>query len=94
MQKEKLLEDFKAGRLKLKDLSNFGGIDAAEVLRSYLSEKYSASLSTIANNSIDANDALGKNIENFIGAAQVPRALQANSKSRGNMRLYMASSFR
>ncbi len=62
------------GELKLHELDKFLGDSnrATEVRRVYLERRTGARLNNVGKTVIDFNTVVGKNIENTIGAAQVP----------------------
>ena len=71
---EEVLEALENGRLKLHELDKALGDSnkAAEYRRKYLERKLGIKLDAIGSTVIDFNKAVGRNIENPIGAAQIP----------------------
>ena len=71
---EEILEALENGRLKLHELDKALGDSnkAAEYRRRYLERKLGIKLDAIGSTVIDFNKAVGRNIENPIGAAQIP----------------------
>lgn len=71
---EEVLEALENGRLKLHELDKALGDSnkAAEYRRRYLERKLGIKLDAIGSTVIDFNKAVGRNIENPIGAAQIP----------------------
>jgi len=72
--KEKILGMLERGEIKLYQIGELSGDEnlATEIRRAFLERKYSIKLEKIAEHIIDFNDANNRNIENGIGAVQVP----------------------
>lgn len=73
-EKDKLVEDLLKGALKpykLDELTQDPNI-ATEIRRRYIERAYSTGLEHVGSSTIDFSDAVNRNIENPIGAAQVP----------------------
>ncbi|MEL9990342.1 MAG: hydroxymethylglutaryl-CoA reductase (NADPH) [Thermoproteus sp.] len=71
---EDIIEALEAGKLKLHELDRALGDSnkAAEHRRRFLEKKLGIKLEAIGSTVIDFNKAVGRNIENPIGAAQIP----------------------
>ena len=72
---EEIVEKLMKGEIKLREVEKFTNNDsnkATDIRRMYLEKKYNINLKSIGNSSIDFNDAFNRNIENPIGAAQLP----------------------
>jgi hydroxymethylglutaryl-CoA reductase (NADPH) len=69
-----LMDGLMSGEIKSHELSKIVGDEskAAEIRRKYLTKKYGTELKNAAYTTMDYNDANDRNIENMIGAAQVP----------------------
>ncbi|MHC1566184.1 MAG: hydroxymethylglutaryl-CoA reductase (NADPH) [Candidatus Syntropharchaeia archaeon] len=75
MNDEEIIEGIKSGRIKFREVENYTDNDslrATELRRRALEEITGTSLKNIGNFSIDANAAMRANIENMIGAVQIP----------------------
>ncbi|MCE4618826.1 MAG: 3-hydroxy-3-methylglutaryl-CoA reductase, partial [Desulfurococcales archaeon] len=74
MELDKILEKLESGEITLSRLEKkLGNANlAALVRRLFLERKYGIGLSGIASTIIDFEDVFGRNIENPIGAVQVP----------------------
>lgn len=74
MDDKEALEGLLKGKIKAYELAKLVGSEskAAEIRRKYLAKLYGTELSSIAHTSMDYDDASNRNIENIIGAAQVP----------------------
>lgn len=85
MEKEKIVAQLDNGELKLHEIDDAVGDTkvAAEVRRSYLEKKYGQKLEHIAMTSIDFEDSINRNIENPIGAVQVPLGFGGELKING-----------
>lgn len=70
----RLIERLERGELRFSELDKEAGNKnlAALIRRRYLEKKYNVSLSAIAHTIIDFEEVVGRNIENPIGAAQIP----------------------
>ena len=73
-KKERILEMLKRGEIKPYQIGELAGDEnlAAEIRREFLEIKYSIKLEKISEHIIDFNDASNRNIENAIGAVQMP----------------------
>jgi hydroxymethylglutaryl-CoA reductase (NADPH) len=73
-EKEKILERLERSEIKLYQIGELSGDEnlATEIRRAFLERKYSIKLEKIAEHIIDFNDANNRNIENAVGAVQVP----------------------
>jgi len=73
-EKENILEMLERGVIKLYQIGELSGDEnlATEIRRAFLERKYSIKLEKIAEHIIDFNDANNRNIENAIGAVQIP----------------------
>lgn len=84
---EELVEKLMKGRIKLHEVENYTRNDAnegARVRRAFLEKKYGVELKNIAYSSIDFNDSISRNIENPIGATQVPLGCAGELKVNGD----------
>ncbi len=74
MSDEELIGRMIKGEVKAHELGALLGSEekAAGVRRAYLRKRYGAALERVANAGMDYEDASSRNIENIIGAAQVP----------------------
>ena len=84
---EEIVEKLMKGEIKLREVEKFTDNDsnkATEIRRMYLEKKYNIKLEKIGNSSIDFNDAFNRNIENPIGATQVPLGFAGELKINGN----------
>ena len=91
-EKEKILEMLKRSEIKLYQIGELSGDEnlAAEIRRAFLERKYSIKLEKIAEHIIDFNDANNRNIENGIGAVQVPLGfveIQVNGEYLNGLKL-------
>jgi len=72
---EELVEKILSGKVKLHEVENWTANDsnaATAIRRAYVERKYGKQLGHVALNCIDWDDAISRNIENPIGATQVP----------------------
>jgi len=92
MDSEELVEKLMKGEIKLREVEDHtkDSNRATEIRRKYLEKKYGLELKHIGKSSIDFNDALNRNIENPIGATQVPLGLAGELKVNGE---YVKGSF-
>ena len=70
-----LVEKIGTGQIKLHEIENYTANDsnsAAEVRRAFMEKKSGTSLKNIGSTIIDFNDSISRNIENPIGAVQIP----------------------
>jgi hydroxymethylglutaryl-CoA reductase (NADPH) len=84
---EEILEKLMSGEIKLREVEKFtdnNSNEATRIRRMYLEKKYGIELKKIGNSSIDFNDAFNRNIENPIGATQVPLGFAGELKVNGN----------
>jgi len=74
---EEIIKKLEKGELSISKLDSFLGNSnlAALVRRLYLERKLGVNLSSIASTILDFNDIVGRNIENPIGAVQIPLAV-------------------
>ncbi len=83
---EAFVEKMIKGELKPYEVEAAVGNDskrATKIRREFLAKKYNAKLGHIGETTIDFNDALGRNIENPIGAVQVPLGYAGDLKVNG-----------
>jgi hydroxymethylglutaryl-CoA reductase (NADPH) len=96
-EKEKILEMLKRSEIKLYQIGELSGDEnlATEIRRAFLERKYSIKLEKIAEHIIDFNDANNRNIENAVGAVQVPLGfveIQVNGKYLNGLKpLFLAT---
>jgi hydroxymethylglutaryl-CoA reductase (NADPH) len=84
---EELIEKLVNGKMKLREVENYINNDsneATKIRRMFLEKKYGTKLEHIGKTTIDFNDALNRNIENPIGATQVPLGFAGELKINGN----------
>lgn len=84
---EEIVEKLMKGEIKLREVEKFTDNDsnkATNIRRMYLEKKYNIKLENIGNSSIDFNDAFNRNIENPIGATQLPLGFAGVLKVNGN----------
>jgi len=84
---EEILEKVMKGEIKLREVENFTDNDsnqATRIRRMYLEKKYGIKLDNISKSSIDFNDAFNRNIENPIGATQIPLGFAGELNVNGN----------
>lgn len=86
MEEEKLIEKLSKGEMKLHEVDGVvnDSNKATAIRRKYLEKKYGIKLEHISKSSIDFADALNRNIENPIGAVQVPLGFAGELKVNGN----------
>jgi len=86
MKKEELFKKLIEGKIKLRELENYTNNDSNEatrIRREFLEKKYGVKLDHIGRTSIDFNDAINRNIENPVGATQVPLGHAGDLKING-----------
>jgi len=83
---EELIKKLLDGKIKLREIENFvkDNNEAAMVRRTFLEKKFGVKLGNIGKTSIDFNDALNRNIENPIGATQIPLGFAGELKIKGD----------
>ena len=84
---EEIIEKLMKGEIKLREVEKFTNNDsnkATNIRRMYLEKKYNINLKNTGNNNIDFNDAFNRNIENPIGATQVPLGFAGELIVNGN----------
>ena len=84
---EELVEKLMNGKIKLRDVeqyTNNNSNEATRIRRLFLEKKYRVKLENIGNNVINFNDTLNRNIENPIGATQVPLGFAGELKVNGD----------
>lgn len=82
-----ILEKLENGGVKLHEIENFTMNDsneAARIRRLFLEKKYSLQLKNIGTHAIDFDDAISRNIENPIGATQIPLGYAGEMKINGD----------
>lgn len=83
---DELVERLISGEIKLHEVENYTRNDsniATIVRREYLQKKYNVELKHIAHNSIDFTDSISRNIDNPIGATQIPLGCAGELKVNG-----------
>ncbi len=83
---DELVEKMISGEIKLHEVENYTRNDsniATIVRREYLQKKYNVELKHMAHNSIDFTDSISRNIDNPIGAAQIPIGCAGELKING-----------
>ena len=84
---EEIVKKLMKGEIKLREVEKFTNNDsnkATNIRRMYLEKKYGIKLENTGKNTIDFNDALNRNIENSIGATQVPLGFAGELKVNGD----------
>jgi len=84
---EEIVEKLMKGEIKLREVEKFTDNDsnkATNIRRLYLEKKYNINLKNIGGSNIDFNDAFNRNIENPIGATQLPLGFAGELKIDGN----------
>jgi hydroxymethylglutaryl-CoA reductase (NADPH) len=84
---EEIIKKMMKDEIKLREVENFTDNDsnrATKIRRSYLEKKYSVKLENTSKSTIDFNDALNRNIENPIGATQIPLGFAGELKVNGD----------
>ena len=86
VDEEKLIEQLNKGEIKLHEVEDIvnDSNKATEIRRTYLEKKYGAKLHHVSKNSIDYSDSINRNIENPVGAIQVPLGCAGELKINGN----------
>ncbi len=82
-----LVEKLESGAVKLHEVENFTANDsnaATVVRRTYLEKRLGLSLKNIGSSIIDFNDSMSRNIENPIGATQIPLGYAGDLKINGS----------
>lgn len=85
MDEEKIIERIKKGKIKLHEIDEVvkDSNKAAEIRRKFLESKFGKKLGHVGRSSIDFSDAINRNIENPIGAVQVPLGYAGDLKVNG-----------
>lgn len=85
MDKEELIEKLSKGEIKLREVEKHtnDSNEATRIRRAFLEKKYGVKLDSIGQTNIDFNDAINRNIENPIGATQVPLGYAGDLKVNG-----------
>ncbi|MDI6825865.1 MAG: hydroxymethylglutaryl-CoA reductase [Candidatus Aenigmarchaeota archaeon] len=83
---EELVEKLMKGKIKLREVENYtkDSNEATKIRRIFLEKKYKVKLENIGKTTIDFNDALNRNIENPVGATQVPLGFAGELKVNGD----------
>jgi len=84
---EELIKKLMKGRIKLRELEEHTGNNsnrATNIRRLYLEKKYRVKLENIGKTTINFNDALNRNIENPIGATQLPLGFAGELRVNGD----------
>lgn len=85
-KKNELIEKLMKGKIKLREVETYTNNDsneATKIRREFLEKKYGVKLENIGKTIIDFNDTLNRNIENPIGATQVPLGFAGELKVNG-----------
>ncbi|HOI70701.1 MAG TPA: hydroxymethylglutaryl-CoA reductase (NADPH) [Methanobacterium sp.] len=85
VDKEEIISKLLSGELKLYEIDKFteNTQEAVDIRREFLEEKYKIQLTNIANYSLNMEEAQKRNIENPIGAIQIPVGLAGPLKING-----------
>ncbi len=86
-QIQEIVEKLEKGGIKLHEIENFTMNDsneAARVRRIFLEKKFGVDLRNTASHTIDFDDAISRNIENPIGATQIPLGYAGDLKVNGD----------
>jgi hydroxymethylglutaryl-CoA reductase (NADPH) len=84
---EELIEKLMNGKIKLREIEKYTNNDsneATKIRRMFLEKKYKVELANIGTTIIDFNDATNRNIENPIGATQIPLGIAGDLKVNGD----------
>lgn len=86
MEKQELIQKVLNGEIKIYQIENFTKTpkEAVELRREVIEKLRKVSLDHIGRYSLDPNNLFGKNIENMIGAVQVPMGIIGPLKVNGN----------
>jgi len=87
VKKDELIEKLMKGNIKLREVENYTNNDsneATKIRREFLEKKYGVKLENIGKSTIDFNDAFNRNIENPVGATQLPLGFAGELKIKGN----------
>jgi len=86
MEKEELLQKIINGEIKIYQIEKFTKTpkEAVEIRREAIEKLTNTNLSNIGKYALDPNNLFGKNIENMIGAVQVPMGVIGPLKINGN----------
>ena len=86
-KKNELIEKLMKGKMKLREVEDQTKNDsneATKIRREFLEKKYGVKLENIGKSIIDFNDTLNRNIENPVGATQVPLGFAGELKVNGD----------
>jgi hydroxymethylglutaryl-CoA reductase (NADPH) len=84
---EELVNKLMKSKIKLRELENYtnnNSNEATRIRRTFLEKKYKVKLENIGNTIINFNDALNRNIENPIGATQLPLGFAGELRVNGD----------
>ncbi len=84
---EEIIKKMVKDEIKLREVEKFTNNDsnkATNLRRLYLEKKYGTKLENTGKSTIDFNDAFNRNIENPIGATQIPLGFAGDLKVNGN----------
>ncbi len=87
MDESQILKKLEDGGVKLYEIEKLTGEnanEAARIRRKFLEQKFKTQLKHVGSSTIDFNDALNRNIENPIGAVQVPLGYAGDLKINGD----------
>jgi len=86
MNKEEIIKKLNDGKIKLREVEKYTNDDsneATKIRREFLEKKHEVKLEHIGRTTIDFNDAFNRNIENPIGAMQIPLGYAGDLKING-----------
>ncbi len=85
-KKDEILKKLEKGELKIYEIEKLvqDANEASKIRRAFVEKKWGKSLQHVGETSIDFNDALNRNIENPIGATQVPLGYAGELKIKGD----------
>jgi len=86
MDEEEIFKKLMDGEIKLREVENYtdnNSNEATRIRREFLEKKFGIKLDHIGRTSIDFNDAFNRNIENPIGATQLPLGYAGDLKVNG-----------
>jgi len=85
MKEEEIIEKLMEGEIKIREVEKYvkDSNEATRIRRVFLEKKYGVKLDNTGKTSIDFNDALNRNIENPVGATQVPLGFAGELKING-----------
>ncbi len=86
MEEQKILRLLEQGKLKMHEIEKHvkDANEAAKIRRTFIEKKFGKKLALVGSHAIDFSDAINRNIENPIGATQVPLGYSGELKIRGD----------